>query len=188
MDTIERVKNIILSPKTEWKVIEAEEMTASKLLTSYLILLALIPAIASFIGFGLIGYNVLGIHIGSISVGIRQAVISFFGMIASIYLTAYIITWLAPKFGSTADFNKAFQLVGYSYTPMCIAGILYILPALGTLAGIMGLYGLYILFIGLAPMMKTPEDKITTYFLTTIVCVIVIALLFSVLLGALYIL
>jgi len=186
MNTIERVKKILLSPKTEWSVIDAEEMTSGKLLTSYLILLALIPAVAGFIGFGLIGYNVLGSHIGSVSVGIRQSVITFAGIIASTYITAFIVNWLAPKFGSRVNFHKAFQLVAYSYTPLCVAGILYIIPALGTLAGIVGLYGLYILFVGLAPMMQTPEDKTTPYFLSTIVCVIVISILLSVVLGAFY--
>lgn len=67
MNTIERAKNIILSPKTEWKVIETEEITSSKLLTSYLLMLALIPAICGFIGYGaLVSYNVLGAHFGSI--------------------------------------------------------------------------------------------------------------------------
>jgi len=187
MDTIERVKKILLSPKAEWTVIDAEEIPASKLLSSYLILLALIPAIGWFIGYGLVGYNVLGAHIGSISAGIRQAVISFVGTIASAYITAYIITKLANKFESKGDFNKAFQLVAYSYTPMGVAGILYIFPALSSFAAILGLYGLYILYVGIAPMMKTPEEKITPYFLSTIISVILIFLLLSMVLGALYI-
>ena len=76
MNTIERAKNIILSPKTEWLVIETEEISASKLLTSYLLLLALIPAVCGFIGYGLVGYNVLGAHFGSIDLGFRHDIIS----------------------------------------------------------------------------------------------------------------
>ncbi|WP_321519695.1 Yip1 family protein [uncultured Bacteroides sp.] len=187
MNTIERAKKIMLSPKTEWQVIDTEETTTNKPTTMYLILLALIPAIGWLIGYGLIGYNVLGVHIGSVSAGIRQAVISYASNIASAYLTAYIITMLAGKFQSKGDFSKAFQLVVYSYTPMFLAGALYIIPSLGTLAGIVGLYGLYILYLGIAPMMKTPEEKVTPYYLSSIVCVILVFFLFSTLLSALYI-
>jgi Yip1 domain len=187
MNTIERAKKIMLSPKTEWQVIDTEETTTNKPTTMYLILLALIPAIGWLIGYGLIGYNVLGVHIGSVSAGIRQAVISYASTIASAYLTAYIITMLASKFQSKGDFSKAFQLVVYSYTPMFLAGVLYIIPSLGTLAGIVGLYGLYILYLGIAPMMKTPEEKVTPYYLSSIVCVILVFFLFSTLLSALYV-
>lgn len=184
MNTIERAKKIMLSPKTEWQVIDTEETTTNKSTTMYLILLALIPAIGWFIGYGLVRY---GIHPDSVSAGIRQAAISYVGTIASAYLTAYIINMLAGKFQSKGDFNKAFQLVVYSYTPMCVAGALYIIPSLGTLAGIVGLYGLYILYLGIAPMMKTPEEKVTPYYLSSIVCVILVFFLFSTLLSALYV-
>lgn len=187
MNIIDRAIKITISPKTEWQVIEAEETTAGKLLTSYLILLAAIPAIGNFIGYGLIGHNLLGVHLGSINLGLRQAVTSYVGIIAGAYLTTFIITWLAPKFASIENFNKAFQLVTYSYTPMCIAGILYIIPGLSGVAGIVGLYGLYILYLGIAPIMKTPEEKITSYFLATIVCVIIVFVLLSLLLSALFI-
>nr|WP_321374686.1 Yip1 family protein [uncultured Bacteroides sp.] len=186
MNTIERAKNIILSPKTEWKVIETEEITSSKLLTSYLLLLALIPAICGFIGYGLVGYNVLGAHFGSIDLGIRHAATSYVSMIAGVYLTAFIINKLAPKFSSLENFDKAFQLVVYSYTPMFVAGVFYLFPSMSTIAGIFGLYGLYILYIGLAPMMKTPEEKVTSYFLTSIIALVVISLLLSIALGAFY--
>jgi hypothetical protein len=159
MNTIERAKKIMLSPKTEWQVIDTEETTASKLLTTYLVVLALIPAIGWFIGYGLVGYNILGVHLGSVSAGIRQAVISYVGTIASAYITAYIITMLAGKFQSKSDFNKAFQLVVYSYTPMFLAGALYIIPSLGTLAGIVGLYGLYIFVSGNCPYDENARRK-----------------------------
>ena len=64
MDIINRVKNILVTPKTEWVTIEAERLPSAKLLTSYLLLLALIPAVCQFIGQGIVGQTVLGIKIG----------------------------------------------------------------------------------------------------------------------------
>ncbi len=188
MDIVKRVKNILLTPKEEWGTIEAEQYPNAKILTSYLLLLALIPAIGNFIGYGLVGHSVLGVHIGgSIGAGIRQAVVSYISMVGGVYLTALIINLLADSFGSTKNFDKAFALVAYSYTPMFVAGILYILPSLSIIAGIVGLYGLYILYTGLQPMMKTPADKITAYFIVSLVCVIVVVGVLSWVLSAILI-
>jgi hypothetical protein len=48
-----------------------------------------------------------------------------------------------------------------------------------------GLYGLYLLYLGLAPMMKTSEEKKNTYFIVSLLCVVVVSVLVSALLGAL---
>ncbi len=185
MNIVNRVKNILVTPKTEWVAIEAEQSTNTTILTSYLLLLALIPAVCQFVGQGLIGYNVLGMHFGgTISWGIRQAVVSFISMIGGAYLTAFIINLLADSFGSVKNFDRAFALVAYSYTPMCLAGIFYIIPSLGIIATLAGLYGLYILYTGLVPMMKTPEDKATVYFIISLVCVIVVSAILGFVLGA----
>ncbi len=173
-----------MAPKKEWEAIDTEQATSAKLLASYLFILALIPAVCSFIGYGLIGYNVLGIHIASIQWGIRQAVVVFISMIGGVYLTAFIIDLLAENFGSVKNFDKAFALVVYSYTPMCVAGIFYILPSLSWLVMIAGLYGLYILYTGLQPMMKTPQDKVTGYFVISLLCMIAVSVLLSFLFAA----
>ena len=67
MNIIERVKNILMTPKTEWDVINGETATPMSLLIGYVVPMALIGAVASFIGYGFIGLNVLGIKIGGIN-------------------------------------------------------------------------------------------------------------------------
>ncbi len=52
---IERVKAILLTPATEWQVIAREGGEPSDLFTHYVAILALIPALARFIGTSLIG-------------------------------------------------------------------------------------------------------------------------------------
>ena len=46
MSIIDRIKNIILTPKTEWLVIDGENDTLSSLLTKYVIPLLIIGALA----------------------------------------------------------------------------------------------------------------------------------------------
>jgi len=84
-----------------------------------------------------------------------------------------VIAFLAPRFGSQQDMGRAVQLVAYSYTPAWVAGILSIVPALGILAFVGGIYGLYLMYLGLPPMMKTPQDKAIGYLVVSIIAVIV---------------
>jgi len=184
MDIISRVKNILLTPKTEWQTIEAENAPHVKVFTSYVVPLALIPAIAAFIGWGLIGYNVLGVHVGSFSLGIRYAIQYYIMMLGGTYLTAFVINALAEGFGATKNLDKAFSLVAYAYTPMFIGGIFYLYWPLSWLAGLVGLYGLYLLYIGLQPMMKQPAEKTVTYFVVSLLVMFVVYFVLSLILGA----
>ena len=187
MNLINRVKSILLTPKTEWPVIETETTDVKTLTVNYLLPLALITAVATFIGYGLIGQNVFGVHIGSAGFGLRYALVSLVSTIGGAFLTAYIIDLLAPSFGSEKNFLQSFKLVVYSYTPMLVAGILPIIPSLGILATLAGLYGLYLLYIGLQPMKKTPEDKKTSYFVVSLIVVILGSVVLSAILSSLFI-
>ena len=184
MEIFNRVKNVLVSPKTEWETIEAENAPHEKVFKTYVVPLALIPAVAAFIGSGLIGYSILGTHVVSISWGLRQAIMQYVSMIGGIYLTAFIIDALASNFGAQKDFNRAFSLVAYSYSPMFAAGALLILPSLSWIVLLAGLYGLYLLYIGLQPMMKAPAEKQTAYFVVSLLAMIAVTAVLSKILSA----
>ena len=175
MNIIERAKGIILKPKEEWEKISQENTSSSVVLINYLIPLALIPAIASFIGYGLIGYG----PFSAISFGIKYAIIHLVSIIGGAYLTAFIVDSLAPGFNAEKNFNRAFALISFAYTPMLVAGIFNILPALAVIALLAGLYGLYILYLGIKPMMKAPDDKVTVYFIVSLLILIVTYIVIS---------
>jgi len=178
MNVVERAQSIILKPKDEWGIIDQENTSVFTLIVIYLIPLALIPAIAAFIGYGVIGMSIFG---PSLSWGIKQAIISFVSTIVGVYISALIIDNLAPNFGSTKDFRKAMQLVVFSYTPVMLAGAFQAIPIL-SIIGIVGLYGLYLLYIGIKPMMKTPDDKVTVYFLVSLLVIIAVYAILDVIL------
>ena len=184
MEIINRVKNVLVSPKTEWAAIEAENSPHGKVLTQYVALLALIPAAAAFIGYGLIGYSVFGVNVASVGFGVRQAIVQYVMMLGGTYLTAFVIDLLAENFGAKKDFNRAFSLVAYAYTPMFAAGVFYILPSLSWIASLAGIYALYLLYIGLQPMMKAPDEKQTAYFVVSLIATVVVSVILSTVLAA----
>jgi len=155
MDILQRARNIIMTPKTEWLVIATEQPNTAEIFKGYVLPLALIPAIAYIIGFGVIGRGMMSSFSWVIAMGLIQFILAFVG----VYLSAYVIAYLAPRFGSQQDMGRAAQLVAYSYTPAWVAGILSLVPALGVLVFVGGLYGLYLMYLGLPQMMKNPSGQ-----------------------------
>jgi hypothetical protein len=132
MDVLQRARNIIMIPKTEWLVIAAEEPNTAEIFKGYVLPVALIPAIAYIIGIGVIGRGRMSSFSWGIAMGLIQFILAFVG----VYLSAYVIAYLAPRFASQQDMGRAVQLVAYSYTPTWVAGILSLVPALGVLASV----------------------------------------------------
>jgi hypothetical protein len=178
MALFDRAKNILLSPKTEWLVINNETETPHSLLIKYVIPMALIPAIALFIGYGLIGFDVLVARISGINWGIEMAIISFVSSITGYYVCTYVIDALATNFGSEKNIGKSAQLVAYSYTASWVAGIFSILPSLSIL-GLLGLYGIYLFYLGIPVLKKTPEDKRLGYMIVSAIVIIVVSIVLN---------
>jgi Yip1-like protein len=183
MNLVDRAKKILLQPKSEWPVIAAEPHTVQGLYTGYVMILAAIPAVASFIGYSLIGVSMLGTsYRWPITSGIAHLVVSYLLSLGWVYVLALIIDALAPNFGGEKNFMQALKVSAFSPTAMWIAGIFSIVPLLAIL-GIVGLYSLYLLYTGLPVLMKTPEDKAVPYTVVVIIVAIVLAIVVGALAG-----
>jgi hypothetical protein len=101
-------------------------------------------------------------------------VVSWVLALVGVYVAALIINKLAPTFESTPNDLQALKLVAYSYTASWVAGIFYVIPALGILAGLAGLYSIYLFYLGLPVMMKTPQAKVIPYMVVSAVVIIVL--------------
>jgi hypothetical protein len=185
MNLVERVKEIILKPNNEtWVKIKGEETTIKELYTSYACILALIPAIANFIGMSLIGSSFMGISFRvPILTGLVQAILQYVLTLVGIYAVAFIIDALAPSFDSKKNIVAAMKVAVYASTPAWIAGVLGIIPMLGVLVIIASLYGLYLFYVGLPILMETPKEKVLGYFIVVIVVAIIVSVLIGVFAG-----
>ena len=175
MNLVERVKGIILTPKTEWPVIAGEPGDAGYLFSNYVAILAAIPAVCGFIGNVIVGMPIFA--------ALLAAVIHYVLAFVTVYIVALIVNALAPTFNSQKSFASALKVTVYSYTPSWLAGVFLLIPGLRFLT-ILGLYGLYLLWLGLPPVMKTPADKSLVYTIVIVVCAIVVAILIGAIITA----
>ncbi len=186
MVSIDRIKAILTTPRTEWPRIAAEPATVSSIVRDWLVWLAAIPAIATFVGFSLIGFGAMG---GTVRVpilaGIAQAVV---GVVLAVVMTgviAKVADALAPRFGGRSDFLGAFKLVAYGGTASMVAGVFYVLPALSVLALLGSLYSIWLIRLGVPVMMKVPEARAWAYTGVLIACGVVAGLLLGAITSAL---
>lgn len=177
MALLDRVKAILLMPKQEWGVIDAESATVGSLYTGYVIPLAAIPALAGFIGLSVVGISVLG---GSFKVpmgtGLTWAAVQYCGSLVGVFVLSLIIDALAPNFGGQKNQIQALKVAVYSSTASWVAGIFSIIPSLSML-GLLGLYSLYLLFLGLPILMKAPQDKALGYTVIVLIAAVVVFML-----------
>jgi len=176
MDLVPRITNILTKPKQEWPVIATEATEVATLYKEYIVLLAAVPAICSFIGMTVIGIPVP--FFGTVRVGMASGltglVVRYVLSLVAAYIAALIVEKLAPTFQSRGDIVQALKLVAYASTPAWVAGVLGLFPPLVALSILAGLYGVYLFYLGLPPLMQTPSDKVIPYMIVSAIVIIVL--------------
>ena len=175
---VDKIKNILLKPKEEWPRIATEPASIGGIYTSWVMILAAIPAVCGLIGSLVFGFSALGItYRPSATAAVSTALVTYVLSLIQIFVLALIIDGLAPTFGGTKDRVQAFKVAAYSATAGWVGGVFQIIPALAALSILAGLYGIYLLYLGLPLLMKAPQDKAMGYTVVTIIVAIVLGLI-----------
>jgi len=182
MDLKTRATNILTKPAAEWPVIAVEATTPMDLITSYAAPLSAVAAVSAFIGLSIVGMSVPligGTFRTPIVSGLTSAVVRFVLGLVGLYVSAIIIEKLAPTFQSKGDTTQAMKLVVFASTPIWVASVLQIIPALGILVLLAALYAVYLFYLGLTPVMQTPGDKVIPYMVVAAIVIFVLNLCFG---------
>lgn len=184
---IARVQALLLSPKTEWPVIAAEQETVSSLYKNYIFILAAIPAVAGFIKNSLIGYSVPFVGVTArtpIPSGIFGMLVQYALILGIVYVLALVIDALAPSFGGEKNPIQALKTSAYAYTAGWVASIGVIVPWIGWLIALAGaIYGIYLLYLGLPHTMRNPSEKSVVYTVVIIIIGFILSLIIAAIVG-----
>jgi hypothetical protein len=184
MNLVQRVKRILLSPRTEWEVIDAEPTMLATLYTGYVMPLAAIGPISQIIGYSVFGITVpfMGTYRVPIGSAITSAVVGYILTLVGTYVLALIIDGLAPTFNGQRNQIQALKVAAYSSTASWVAGIFALIPGLRLLT-ILGLYSLYLLYLGLPVLMKAPREKAMGYTAVVVLAAIVLFVIIAMVAG-----
>ena len=178
MNAFVRAKTLLVDPIAAWRGIEKDIGDPAYLLSRYVAVLALVPALSSFVGATLIGVVTPSGAVvrADLIDGLFGAIFSYAASCAMVLLLGLIIDILAPLFGGRRDFEDAFKLAVYSFTPLWLAGIFLLLPGLRFLL-LTGAYGIYLLFIGAPRLTKVPEQQAANF--TVVILIFACGLLYA---------
>lgn len=168
-----RVKLVFTDPTGLWPVVKAEPADFRSLCMDYVVVLAAIPPVCTWIGWSFLGPGPI---FGGLVLALVQYVLTF----VALFVMTLVAEKLAPSFQAVLSNSDAAKLFVHVAMPGWVAGVLNLIPALAPLALLVGIYGLYLLWIGLKEMSAVPDDKHALFFGVLLVTTIV----FFILVGA----
>jgi hypothetical protein len=178
-----RIRNVLLAPKQEWPLIEAETTTVAQLCSGYVLPLSLLAALFAFLHMSVIGVTVpfSGLMRLPMTTGLEYLVLALISGLIGSFLVALIINGLAPTFGGQRDQRQAMKVAAYALTPAWLSSVLALSPVLPSLLQfIAGCYGIYVMALGLPVLMRTPRDKTFSYTAAVVVCVLLLGVVFGI--------
>src|SRR5882757_4822430 len=170
---IARVKNMVLTPKTEWPIVEREPTSIGQLYISYVAPLALLAAVLAFIHVTLIGVHLPfgGTIRQPFTTGLMSLVMTLVGAFVGLLIVGLVINVLAPTFGGVRDLRQAVKTAAHAFTPAWVGSLFGLLPAFSTLLQLAAAcYAIYVLYLGLPVMMHGKQEKAAGYTATVVVC------------------
>ena len=173
MSLAARVTQMLFHPATEWRSIGGEKSTMRSVLIGYVLPMSLIPAVASFIGYGFVGANGVLFRVSGLYWGTAMAIDSLITSFSVYLLGTWFVDRMSPAFGANRELNRSAQLVAYAYTPAWLAGIFYLLPMLQELV-VLGLYSVYLFYLGIPVIKRMPDDQRIAFTISSAIVLIII--------------
>ena len=173
MSLAARVTQMLFRPATKWRSIGEEKSTMRSILIGYVLPMSLIPAVASFIGYGFVGANGVLFRVSGLYWGTAMAIDSLITSFSVYLLGTWFVDRMAPGFGAKRELNRSAQLVAYAYTPAWLAGIFYLLPMLQELV-VLGLYSVYLFYLGIPVIKQMPDDQRIAFTISSAIVLIII--------------
>lgn len=111
---ITRLKNIIIKPSREWKIIQREDNDINEILTNYSLPLIGLCTIASFLSV------LINLQEINYQTALKHALITFTALFGGLYLSYIATNHLLSLFHISTSKTINFKIVAYASTPLMI--------------------------------------------------------------------
>jgi hypothetical protein len=174
---IERAKLVLLSPKQCWDKISKETHEPLALLKSTIAPLIILNIICAVIGIQIFT-KALGVFAARLGAGLELSLIPFFFSqilngfvsIGMLFLGAFILHNLAPKFQGEVSKERAFIYLAHAMIPSLLGGLLAVIPPLIPLALIFSIVSMCALYFGATVMTSVPKERGLGFFIAFFIC------------------
>ncbi|MGM0503274.1 MAG: Yip1 family protein [Bacteroidota bacterium] len=162
---LNRIRFFIISPAQEWEKTAHEKAANKALVIQHIVPVVLFSSMIIFAG-RILNWEDHSVVNGTLAV-LSFLLVAFF----TIYLSAFIINELLPKFDTNKNLNRTFKLMIFSSLPVLVAyGISSFHPQMGFI-NFFSLYSIILYWKGVKPLLGIPEDKITGFVLISLLII-----------------
>lgn len=174
---LERAKLVLLSPKQCWDKIANETHEPLALLKSTIAPLVILNIICAVIGLQILT-KFLGLFPARLGADLHLSIIPFvFSQtlrgavsIGMLFLGAFILHNLAPKFQGEVSKERAFIYLAHAMIPSLLGGLLAAIPPLIPLAIIFSIVSMCALYFGATVMTSVPKERALGFFIAFFIC------------------
>jgi hypothetical protein len=169
MDILQHTLGIMIHPDSEWKAIRAQRKSSHMdVFASHVPLLALIPTVSAYIGVTQVGWAIGDGEVVKLTAmsAATLCAMTYLSLLVGIYIFGEFINWMERTFGvSDSPEERHYEgmaLAVYVTTPLMLAGIANLYPALWVVAtamAIAGAYAVYLIYEGIPILMNIPEER-----------------------------
>ncbi len=161
---ISLIINLMLRPSAGWEAVKEEALTVKECYGRYVIPLALIAPVASYIGTSTVGWRVGAGDVVRLTPdsALKISVLTFFAMLAVVYILARTIHWMARTYDSDKSLQECFSLAAFTAVPLFLVGLamLYPMPWFVYFLGLPALgYSVALLYTGVPIMMEVNKEQ-----------------------------
>jgi cytochrome c biogenesis protein CcdA len=155
---------MMTAPEEEWKAIKKERCTIGKCYCSHVLLLALIPAAAGYIGTTMVGWQVTSREVQRLTPdsALQIAILFYITILVAVFTIGKLIHWMGQTYGSKQPLSQCIALAAYTATPLFLIGVMLLYPLLwlNLLLGLPALaYSVYLLYSGVPVMMGVTKER-----------------------------
>jgi hypothetical protein len=161
MEALRRITYLVCRPAAEWERIAGERTSVDELLRRYILPLAALAPIATFIGMKTFdrswdpdqGYLVPADQI------FGAAATTFFAIVGSIFALAAIMVLIAPMYRRRPDFLSALKVSTHGAGPLLLSGSVLVLPVMVVVSMVALFYTLFLYHVGVTRVLEIREDQ-----------------------------
>ncbi len=158
---LNRMKNLLFHPRSEWEVIKEEQTSYRRLFSGYLGLLVAIPPVSAVLQRVIFGRGIVGNS--SIGYVLTTKILWYFVILVNMVITAAVITAVSSKDDTGWIGLRGFKLATYAFTPAFLVGILMDIPRMNWFISAAVLYSLYLLYLGIRSLFEVEHKKAVWY-------------------------
>ncbi|MCT4590009.1 MAG: YIP1 family protein [Carboxylicivirga sp.] len=150
---IGRLKELIIKPQQEWRLIFSEGKSINEVLTQFSLPLIGIYTLTVFLGY-LMSHQELDFESA-----LKEAVFTFSSGFFGLYVCYYFFLKLMAILKKEVKKEEMFQLVAYSSSIMYLSGsVVALIPEAIIIGSIVNLYLVYLVWIGLGALNRMTKD------------------------------